>query len=207
MFAGGHIFSCEITEIGQCVKNIFRRTDFQIHLLQVFAVFGAWNSCYIYAASVITNTKTAMTTSDFIDLYGRELDNLHKEIAAYSDESKLWEISGEIKNPPGNLCLHLLGNVNHFIGAILGKNGYVRERDKEFTLKGVPREKLLDDIRATRTMMVKVLSDISAEELKKDFPVELVGKHSTEYMLSFFLGHFMYHLGQINYHRRLQNAG
>ena len=66
-----------------------------------------------------------MTPIDFKDFYLRELDNLHKDISAFTDENKLWVISGEIKNSPGNLCLHLLGNVNHFIGAMIGKNGYV----------------------------------------------------------------------------------
>ncbi len=144
-----------------------------------------------------------MTPLDFKDFYLRELDNLHKDISAFTDEKKLWIIAGEIKNSPGNLCLHLLGNVNHFIGAMLGKNGYVRKRDEEFIVKDVPRAKLLADIEATKAVVEKVLSTLDAAELQKDFPVEILGKRSTEYMLAFFLGHFTYHLGQINYGRRL----
>ncbi|HYV95411.1 MAG TPA: DinB family protein [Chitinophagales bacterium] len=144
-----------------------------------------------------------MTPLDLKELYARELDNLHKEISAYTDESKLWALSGEIKNTPGNLCLHLLGNVNHFIGAIIGKNGYVRKREEEFTAKNISKEKLLNDITAAKAMVEKVLSGADTAEMQKDFPAELFGKRSTEYMLSYFLGHFMYHLGQINYHRRL----
>jgi len=84
-----------------------------------------------------------MTPIEFKELYVRELDNLHKEISEFADESKLWATSGEVKNPPGNLCLHLLGNVNHFIGAVLGKNGYIRKRDEEFTNKNISKEILL----------------------------------------------------------------
>ena len=144
-----------------------------------------------------------MTPLELMELYQRELDNLHKEISAYADESRLWLISGEIKNSPGNLCLHLLGNINHFIGAVLGRNGYVRKRDEEFTLKNIPRETLLKNISDTKIMTGQVLGSIDAGELKKDFPAEIFGKRSTEYMLTYFFGHLMYHLGQISYHRRL----
>jgi len=144
-----------------------------------------------------------MTPLDFKELYIRELDNLHKEISAYNDENKLWAIAGEIKNSPGNLCVHLLGNVNHFIGAVIGKNGYVRNRESEFTIKNISKEKLLSDITATKAVVEKALSNADPSEMQKDFPAELFGKRSTEYMLAYFLGHFMYHLGEINYHRRL----
>ena len=144
-----------------------------------------------------------MTPQDFKEFYVRELDNLHKEISAYTDESRLWILAGEIKNSPGNLCLHLIGNVNHFIGALIGNTGYVRKRDDEFAMKDVPKEKLLSDITAAKAMVEKVMSRIDASELQKEFPVEIMGKHSTEYMLVFFLAHFNYHLGQINYSRRL----
>ena len=144
-----------------------------------------------------------MTPIDFKDFYLRELDNLHKDISAFTDENKLWVISGEIKNSPGNLCLHLLGNVNHFIGAMIGKNDYVRKRDEEFSIKNISRAKLLADITDTKAVVQKVLSSLDAAELQKDFPVEIIGKRSIEYMLAFFLAHFTYHLGQINYSRRL----
>ena len=111
-----------------------------------------------------------MTPLDFKELYVRELDNLHKEISAYADESKLWARAGEIKNPPGNLCLHLLGNVNHNIGAVVGKNGYMRKRDEEFTLKNISKEKLLNDITATKAMVENVLSSTEPVEIQKDNP-------------------------------------
>jgi len=144
-----------------------------------------------------------MTPIEFKELYVREIDNLHKEISEFADESKLWATSGEVKNPPGNLCLHLLGNVNHFIGAVLGKNGYIRKRDEEFTNKNISKEKLLADITATKAVVEKAFNNLDASELQKTFPAEVLGKQSTEYMLTYFIGHFMYHLGQINYYRRL----
>ena len=144
-----------------------------------------------------------MTSLEFKNLYTRELDNLHKEISAYTDESHLWITKGEIKNCAGNLVLHLIGNVNHFIGAQIGKTGYVRNRDAEFSSKNIPKEKLLEDIVAAKTMIEKVFQNTDPEEMQKTSPVDFLGKQTNEYVLCYFLGHFMYHLGQINYLRRL----
>ena len=71
-------------------------------------------------------------------LFLRDLDKLKTEITSFKDEKKIWEISGDIKNSAGNLCLHLCGNLQHFIGAVLGNSGYVRNRDAEFSRKNVP---------------------------------------------------------------------
>jgi hypothetical protein len=144
-----------------------------------------------------------MTPLDFKELYVRELDNLHKEISAFADEKKLWSAAGEIKNAPGNLCIHLLGNVNHNIGTLIGNTGYVRNRDEEFTIKNIPKAKLLGDITAAKAMVEKVLGAADPGIMTKDFPTQIFGPRSTEYMLTYFIGHFMYHLGQINYFRRL----
>ncbi len=144
-----------------------------------------------------------MTPQEFKELYTRELDNLNKEISSYTDESKLWILAGEIKNTPGNLTLHLIGNVNHFIGALLGNTGYVRSREEEFGAHHIAKEKILADITASKAMIENVMNNLPQSELQKEFPVQIFGVHTTEYMLTYFLGHFMYHLGQINYHRRL----
>ncbi len=71
-------------------------------------------------------------------LFLRDLEKLKTEISSFKDEKKIWEISGEIKNSAGNLCLHLCGNLQHFIGAVLGNSGYIRNRDAEFSRKNVP---------------------------------------------------------------------
>ncbi len=144
-----------------------------------------------------------MKPSELKELYLRELDNLHKEISLFTDEKKLWEISGEVKNSAGNLCIHLLGNINHFIGAILGKIGYVRNRDEEFTLKDIPQQQLLSRITDAKVVVESVLDNMQDADINKEFPVDLIGKRSTEFMLAYFHGHLMYHLGQINYLRRL----
>lgn len=145
-----------------------------------------------------------MTAASFQETYGRGFDKLYAEISAYTEEALLWKLVPGISNSAGNLCLHLLGNINHFIGAQLGQTGYVREREREFSDKNVPRETLLMHLRNTQEMAIRVLGTLTDEDLQKTYPIQLqIGPKNTEYMLVFFAIHFEYHLGQINYHRRI----
>ena len=144
-----------------------------------------------------------MTTS-LIKIFHRDLKKLQDEINLYQQEGDLWLVEGNIINSAGNLCLHLIGNLNHFIGAILGKTGYVRERDKEFSDKNIPIEKINNDIDATIIMVKNVLNNISDETLYSPFPEKKQGQeHPSIFILMHLLAHLEYHVGQINYHRRL----
>jgi hypothetical protein len=139
-----------------------------------------------------------------IEIIERELDKLSSEMDAYADENMLWSVGGGISNSAGNLCLHLLGNLNHFVGATLGKTGYVRNRDGEFSSAGVSRRDLLASIKKTKTVVLETLRNLPDESFEENFPVEKHDKPvKTDFMLIHLLTHFSYHLGQINYHRRL----
>lgn len=145
-----------------------------------------------------------MLRETLIEIFERDLRQLKKEIESYTDESKLWVIKEVISNSAGNLCLHLLGNLNHFIGAVLGNSGYQRNRDEEFSLKNIPKEKLLLEIDKTVTAVKSTLQNLPEKGFEENFPLEKHGKIvSTEFMLLHLVTHFNYHLGQINYHRRL----
>ena len=147
-----------------------------------------------------------MIQQSLTELFERDLNKLKAEITLYTDEGKIWVLKGEIKNSAGNLALHLLGNLNHFIGAILGNSGYVRNRDAEFSDKNIPRSEIIDNIEKTIGVVKSTLSKISDDDLKKDYPVKVLKDKvtmSTEFFLIHLFGHLNYHLGQINYHRRL----
>ena len=142
--------------------------------------------------------------SSLTSLFERDLSKLIEEISLYKNETDLWKIKEGISNSGGNLTLHLVGNLNHFIGATLGNTGYVRDRDKEFSLKDIPRKQLIADINDTSAMLINTLSSLSQDDLEKDFPHPINNKiSSTGFILVFLLAHLNYHLGQINYHRRL----
>ena len=141
---------------------------------------------------------------NFIMFFERGLDQLSLELSLYKNEKDMWMIKEGISNSSGNLAAHLVGNLNHFIGKTLGNTNYVRERDKEFSVKDVPREQLINEIRETSAMIKNTLPKLSAEDLKKNFPLT-IGKQTftTENMLLHLVGHLNYHLGQVNYHRRM----
>ncbi len=145
-----------------------------------------------------------MYLSILIDLFNRELNKLEEEINLYADENLLWKVSGTITNSAGNLTLHLCGNLQHFIGAVLGKSGYERNRELEFSAKNISREKLKLEIAKTKAIVETTLKNLHDEDLSQIYPVHKGGKEmNTAYMLTHLFGHLQYHLGQINYHRRL----
>lgn len=145
-----------------------------------------------------------MLTKTLSALFTRDLNKLKTEIAAYTKEAIIWEVPEGITNSAGNLCLHLIGNLNGFIGNELGKSGYVRQRDLEFSLKNIPRIELLDKIEATIKVVTQIVEKLTDEQLNSDYPLlVLTEKTSTQYFLMHLATHLTYHLGQINYHRRL----
>ena len=138
------------------------------------------------------------------ELLIRDLQKLKQEIEAYQNEEKLWYTEKGISNAAGNLCLHLVGNLNAYIGAEYGKTGYVRNRPNEFALKNVSRAELVDQIEKTIIMIGETFGMITEDQLNENYPAEIVLKNaSTQHFFVHLAMHLGYHLGQINYHRRL----
>lgn len=137
-------------------------------------------------------------------LFERDLKKLKTEIESYGEESKLWIIEKEISNSAGNLCLHLCGNLQYYIGNVLGNSGYVRDRENEFAAKNVARQELLNQLDATQAIVKKTVSELKVADLEKIFPEQVFGyEMTTTFFLIHLSGHLNYHLGQVNYHRRL----
>jgi hypothetical protein len=145
-----------------------------------------------------------MITFTLIPLFETYLKQLREEIGLYPTEESLWRSADGIHNSGGNLCLHLCGNLQHYVGAILGDTGYTRNREAEFSQKDIPRQQLLDEIDSTKNVVIDTMEQISKNQLLRPYPVKLSGEQvTTEHYLVELLAHFNYHLGQINYHRRL----
>jgi serine kinase of HPr protein (carbohydrate metabolism regulator) len=146
---------------------------------------------------MITLLKTLMT---------RNLEQLKQEIQIYKNEIDLWKTTPEIANSGGNLCLHLIGNLNHFIGAVLGKTEYIRNREFEFSEKNIPVEQLMQRIDETMKIISNTLDQLKIDQLENDYPIEVFNsKIKTNDFLFYLTTHLSYHLGQINYHRRMIN--
>jgi Protein of unknown function (DUF1572) len=145
-----------------------------------------------------------MVKENLIEIFTRDLNRLITEINLYRDENNLWIVKEGISNSAGNLTLHVLGNLNYYIGGLLGHSGYIRHREDEFALKKVLRADLITNIENCMVIIKNTLSRLPADDLEKDFPEEVLGKVSkTSFLLIHLATHLTYHLGQINYHRRL----
>ncbi len=137
-------------------------------------------------------------------LFQRDLNRLRDEISLYKQEGNIWLIEPNIANSAGNLCLHLIGNLHTYIGAEIGKTGYIRDRATEFSLKDIPRIRLIDQINDTIDVVTRSLDLLSEENLQEIYPILVFEeKTTTQYLLVHLTTHLTYHLGQINYHRRL----
>lgn len=135
----------------------------------------------------------------------RDLDKTIQEIEAYELEADLWKIAEGINNSAGNLSLHICGSINYYVGVILGNTGYQRDRDREFSDKDVPKNELVNKLKETKATISPILENLTQDDLEKDYPIQLWKgqNYTTLQMLMHLSIHLGYHLGQINYHRRL----
>ena len=145
-----------------------------------------------------------MGKNDIHFFYQRDIQRVIDEIGLFKDEANIWKIGGSIKNSAGNLVLHLTGGLNYLIGTNLSNTGYVRNRDAEFTIKGVDKEQLIGQLKELNSMIDKTISSLTEEQLESSFPIFFDKENATiRYVLIQLLLHLNYHLGQINYLRRM----
>ncbi|HPE98253.1 MAG TPA: DUF1572 family protein [Chitinophagales bacterium] len=144
------------------------------------------------------------TTSILREVYLAEIDKCLKELEQYPSDASLWTLAPGTLNSGGNLILHLAGNLLHFIGHTLGNSGYVRDREREFGAKDLSREQLRQELAEAREQVDRVLNGLYDQQLDEPYPIrEFKGGKTIGYVLQVFLAHFSYHLGQLNYHRRI----
>lgn len=137
----------------------------------------------------------------------RELRALQREVEAYPDEEMPWRTTPGIANPGGTLVLHLCGNLEHFVGAVLGGTGYERDREAEFTHRGVARFMLIAKIEHTIGVVERTLDALPEARLAEPYPVAIGGRTlATGTFLMHLAAHLGYHLGQVDYHRRMLDA-
>lgn len=142
-----------------------------------------------------------MLNSVLAGFYERDIRKLIEEVNLFIDEKNLWRTHGSVKNASGNLVLHIIGGTNYLIGNILAKTGYVRNRDMEFSQKGVPGKELVSQLEALIPMINQTLTNLS---LEAEYPIPFDDATRTNsYVLTQLLIHLNYHLGQVNYLRRM----
>ncbi len=131
--------------------------------------------------------------------YYQHLGNRVERFARAVPPDKLWVKPFAFGNSVGNLVLHLTGNLNHYIGALVAGTGYVRDRPREFTDPGPhPPEQVLQRFRDAVALVVKTLQAQTAADLA----VPVTEQPPAETRFGLFLmcaSHINNHIGQMSY--------
>ena len=145
-----------------------------------------------------------MLSTELAALYSRDLARLVQELEAFPDSSTLWQTAPGVTNAAGTLALHLEGNLREYVGRQLGHLEYTRDRPLEFSQRGVEKVDLIARIESVRALIPRVIEGLPEEALAATYPEQVVGvPMSTRQFLIHLAGHLNYHLGQINYLRRM----
>lgn len=134
----------------------------------------------------------------------RELGTLVRELNAYPTEAGIWELPAGVPNSAGTLALHAAGNLQHFVGAVLGGSSFVRDRDAEFSRRGVPRAELIADLQRAARVVHETLSTMEAGRFEAWYPLPVANRRvNTGEFIMHLASHLAYHAGQLDYHRRI----
>jgi hypothetical protein len=143
-------------------------------------------------------------TSDLAHLFGRDLAKLSQQIEAFPTDEALWQTLPGVMNAAGNLALHIEGNLREFVGRQLGNLPYERKRELEFSSKGGSRGELSTRLAEIRRSIPSVIAELSSEQMEMEYPEVVLGAPtSTQEFLIHLYGHLNWHLGQVDYLRRI----
>lgn len=135
-------------------------------------------------------------------VFEKDINKLIAELELNENEDLLWQKLEGTSNPAGNLFMHLIGNLRHFVSLRLGNIPYERNRPFEFSGK-MSKHEIHALILQTKNEVIDTISKLTHEQLAQNYAEEVFGKPmQTDYFLFHLLGHLNYHLGQINFHRR-----
>ena len=141
---------------------------------------------------------------DVRKLLVRELRAFAREVEMFPDDLSLFRTAPGVTNSAGNLALHVCGNLRHFVGAVLGGTGYVRNRDLEFQARSGRRADVARQLHETAAIVTNTLGQLSPETLDKPYPQPVA---DLELPCGLFLVHLAvhlgFHLGQAGYLRRI----
>jgi hypothetical protein len=146
--------------------------------------------------------------TELAQLYRRDITKVIQELEAFPDDETLWRILPGISNSAGNLVLHLEGNLREYIGRQLGHVPFGRQRDLEFSQSGIPRIELIRRMSEVKELIPEILSSLSDADLEAAYPEVMFGAtRSVRQYLWHTHGHLNFHLGQIDYLRRILTSG
>lgn len=141
----------------------------------------------------------ARVTREEFARYFRHLAARVEKAATAVPEDRLWVKPFSFGNSIGHLVLHLTGNLNHYVGALVAGTGYVRDREYEFVDPATyPRRELLARFHETVDMVVRTIE--SQDEA--GFVTTVEAQEPIRTRLGLFLvcaAHLNNHIGQMSY--------
>jgi hypothetical protein len=145
-----------------------------------------------------------MTGPALAAIMSRELKTLERELNAYQTEEQVWALPAGLPNSGGTLVLHAAGNLLHFVGAVLGGASYVRDREAEFSRRGVSRAELIEDLRRADAAVRSTLEALDPKRFDETFPLPVANRRlTTGDFMTHLAVHLAYHAGQVDFHRRI----
>ena len=146
------------------------------------------------------------TANELASLFRRDLARLGTQIEAFPNNEALWQTVPGVLNSAGNLALHIEGNLREFVGRQLGNLPYRRNRELEFSAKGLSKDELSVRLTELRESIPTVIAELSEQQMEREYPeVVLEAQMTTREFLIHLYGHLNWHLGQVNYLRRMLN--
>ncbi len=134
----------------------------------------------------------------------RELEGFQREIQLFPDDETVWRTVPGVTNSAGALARHAAGNLRHYVGAVLGGSGYVRDRAAEFGERSATRAELGRALAAAIDEVNRVLPGLDPPALSGLFPEPVGGARiETGMFLLHLEAHLAHHLGQVGYLRRI----
>jgi hypothetical protein len=150
-----------------------------------------------------------MADIDSINLSLREIErygNRLIEIIEVTSEEKLWSTENVLPNSIGTLARHLTGNLNNYFGAGILKNGYKRNRDREFKEVGLSKETIMSELRAAINISKQAIMSINQETINLPYEAPFEERYETlAYHIMRLATHFSLHVGQAEFAQRVVN--
>lgn len=137
-------------------------------------------------------------------IFERDLQVVREEVVSTPDRH-LWTVPPGVHNAVGTLAIHICGNLEHFIGHLLGGSGYQRDRTAEFAGTPLAKSEVLDRIDSCQRAVANALGNLPLAALERpmpDPPPHHRGR-STLFFLMQLSCHLSRHTGQLHYLRRM----
>jgi hypothetical protein len=144
---------------------------------------------------------------DLMRLMVRELEGFRREIALFPDDASAWRTLPGITNSAANLALHVAGGLQHFVGALLGKTGYLRNRALEFSRRAGARAEVIAELDRAIATVRDVMPRLGELDLSGEFSPPIIDATiGVRTFLIHLCAHAAMHLGQAGYLRRALTA-